>query len=90
MPKLDIPIEDNESVNSSLSLSSNENGSVSNRSLGSSISIGQNNNSPPFAAERSNQIYSPISTNFLPLCREPTLDAVLVYEKSFLHHKKKN
>lgn len=87
MPKFDIPVEDNESVNSSLSLSSNENGSVSNRSMASSISLGQNNNSPPFAAERSRQIYSPISTHFLPLCREPTLDAVLVYAKSLFHHK---
>ncbi|XP_055320893.1 uncharacterized protein LOC129577583 [Sitodiplosis mosellana] len=77
MPKFDIPVEDNESINSSLSLSSNENGSVSNRSMASSVSIGPNNNSPPLEIEQPRLIYCPNGTNFLPVCREPTLDAVL-------------
>lgn len=77
MPKLDIP-EDTESANS-LSLSSNENGSVSNQSMASSVSFGPNLNTPPppFGNEQHNrQIYSPIIQNFI--CSEPTLDAVLV------------
>lgn len=77
MPKFDIPTEDNDSVDSSLlSLSSNDNGSASNRSMASSISLGLNNSSP-LVIERSAQAYNPIIE--LPsICREPTLDAVLV------------
>lgn len=79
MTKLDIPVEDNESVNS-VSLSSNENGSASNRSMESSLSLGLgiNPNSPPLANERQRQIYSPIAHLPNHICREPTLDAVLV------------
>lgn len=76
MPKCDIPSEDNDSVNSSLlSLSSNENGSASNRSMASSISLGLNN--PSHANEVPQQIFNPLP-NFQPSYRDPTLDAVLV------------
>lgn len=79
MPKFDIPAEDNDSVNSSLlSLSSNENGSTSNRSMASSNSLGLNNLSPPHTNELvPSQIFNSL-TNFQPTCRDPTLDAVLV------------
>ncbi|XP_031616652.1 leucine-rich repeat-containing protein 56 [Contarinia nasturtii] len=80
MPNNDIPADEIEDANSSLSFSSNENGSVSNRSMASSMSIGLNNSSPPLIANgpRQRQIYSPISTNFIqPIYPEPTLDAVL-------------
>lgn len=78
MPKFDLPVEDNDSVNSSLlSLSSNENGSASNRSMASSVSLGLNNNSPPLVIERSSQVYNTI-IDLQSVCREPTLDAVLV------------
>lgn len=80
MPKFDIPAEDNDSVNSSLlSLSSNENGSISNRSMASSISLGLNNLSPPPRTNEPvpSQIFNSL-TNFQPTCRDPTLDAVLV------------
>lgn len=76
MPKCDIPSEDNDSVNSSLlSLSSNENGSASNRSMASSISLGLNIIS--HSNELPQQIFNPL-LNFQPSCRDPTLDAVLV------------
>lgn len=82
MPKCDIPAEDNDSVNSSLlSLSStNDNGSASNRSIASSGSLGlnnNNNNSPPLVIERSSHTYNLI-LDVPSICREPTLDAVLV------------
>lgn len=83
MPKLDMPVEDTDSVDSSiLSFSSNENGVASNRSLSSSISFGPASNfSPPLLViERK----SPRPPSFDPtidlhsVCQDPTIDAVLV------------
>lgn len=82
MTRLDIPAEDNESVNSA-SLSSNENGSISNRSMESSLSLGLNPNTPPLANERITPIYSPIAHFQNHVCREPTLDAVLVIARKY-------
>lgn len=89
MPKFDIPSEENDSMNSSLSFSSHGNESVSNRSMASSASSEMNNNPPHLMNEHSKHIYSPFNTNFQPVCRAPTLDAVLVdfrlnhFQKSF-------
>lgn len=75
MPKFDIPADDNESVNSSLlSLSSNENSLISNYSFANN-SHRLNTNSPPIVIERSSRHFN-LDVPFV--CREPTLDAVLV------------
>lgn len=76
MPNQDMPVDENDEVNSSLSLSSNENGSVSNQSVASSISNGLNNDS--LRLPRSRQVYSPLAAHLQPMFSEPTLDAVLV------------
>lgn len=88
MTKLDLPVEDNESVNSA-SLSSNENGSVSNRSIESSLSLRLNPNSPPIPNERNlRHVYSPNVQIQNQFCREQTLDAVLVIASLYLELKK--
>lgn len=95
MPKFDIPSEDNDSVDSSLlSLSSNENGAASNRSLASSVSLGLNNNhsSSPLIAERTTttaatSIFHSLA-DLRSVCREPTLDAVLVRQFSMSNQKR--
>lgn len=83
MTKFDMPVEDNES-NSSLSLSSNEIGPMSNRSMDSSISNGSINQPPPPANQRPRSNYNLISLNLQSFCQEPTLDAVLVYKNVLL------
>lgn len=86
MPKFDMPLDDNDSVDSSLvSFSSNENGVASNRSLSSSISFGPDSNqSPPLLmVERKSPLPPPFDpiVDLHSVCQEPTIDAVLVKEK---------
>lgn len=79
MPKLDMPVDDGDSVDSSLvSFSSNENGVASNRSLSSSISFGPaSNHSPPLLmVDRKSPLPPPFDLS--SVCQEPTIDAVLV------------
>lgn len=79
MPKLDMPVDDADSVDSSLvSFSSNENGVASNRSLSSSISFGPaSHHSPPLLmVERKSPLPPPFDLS--SVCQEPTIDAVLV------------
>lgn len=85
MPKFDMPVDDTDSVDSSiLSFSSNENGAASNRSLSSSISFGSANNiSPPLLMVEQKspppppKPFDPI-VDLHSVCQEPTIDAVLV------------
>lgn len=85
MPKFDMPVDDTDSVDSSiLSFSSNENGAASNRSLSSSISFGSANNISPSLLMVEQKSPPPPPKPFDPIvdlhsvCQEPTIDAVLV------------
>lgn len=85
MPKLDIPADDTGSVDSSIiSLSSNENGVASNRSLSSSVSLGPASNMSPVPLAVEEKSSPPKAKQFDPIvdlhsvCQDPTIDAVLV------------